>query len=150
MPPADFSSRSGVALSSRLHADRFGDIERGLDLVEEFDLPGGDAQALAARAVGVGFEDPQRFFEQADALVARLDASAQFCVLHFSSAALRSPVFTAVSARAGGLSNMLILSHVRALNTREYAYIYSTFRISSDPLQLQLAMPLRPHIKAVE
>src|SRR5665213_699931 len=64
--------------------------------------------------------------------------------------AARSSAVTAVSAPTEGLSNMLSLSHVRDLNAHEYAYIYSTLRISADPLQLQLTMPLRPDIKAVE
>src|ERR1700679_1318608 len=64
--------------------------------------------------------------------------------------AARSSAVTAVSAPTEGLSNMRLLSHVGDLNAQEYAYIYSTLRISSDPLQLQLTMSLRPYIKAIE
>jgi hypothetical protein len=41
---------------------------------------------------------------------------------------------TSGSVPAGGLSNMRVLSHARILDAREYAYIYRTFRISSNAL----------------
>src|ERR1700678_3717268 len=67
-----------------------------------------------------------------------------------TSSAERSSAVTAVSAPTEGLSNMPLSSHARDLNIQEYAYFYSTFRISSDSLELQLTMSLCPHIKAIE
>ena len=144
--PALVPQRGGFEL--RLDAHRFGDLERGFDLVEELRLPGGGAQALAARTVGVGFEDPQRLFQQADALFACLDAGTQLGVSTRSAA--RSSAVSAVSVPTGGLSNMQLLSHVESPVHHEMLIFIALYALSADALQLQLTMPFGPHIKPVE
>lgn len=93
-------------------------FERDFGFVEQFALSGRDAQALAARSILVGIEDAQRFLEEANALVSRLEPRAKFGVLALEERGAIGRRGYGIGVHGRDLQHGL-LSHVRVFGTAE-------------------------------